>query len=229
MLEPVGDELWIADGKPVSFYGFPYPTRMAVVRLRNGELWVWSPAALTEDLAAAIRSLGPVRHLVEPNKLHHLFLPDWVSTYPEARVHAPPGLVKKRRDISFHAELGDVPDAAWAGEIDQVVFRGSLFMEEVVFFHRRSRAALVGDLVQKFNPEKARGFRGLLMRLDGLVGPDGSTPREWRASFWNRRAARAALRQALEWDAEALVIAHGIWVRRNGKEALRRSLAWLNP
>jgi hypothetical protein len=170
-----------------------------------------------------------VQHLVEPNKLHHLFLPDWVSAYPQARLYAPPGLAKKRRDISFHAELGDVPDKAWAGEIDQVVFRGSLFMEEVVFFHRRSRTALVCDLIQKFDPQTVRGFSGLLMRLDGLVGPKGSTPREWRASFWNRRIARAALRQALEWDVEALVIAHGIWVRTKGREALRRSLAWLKP
>jgi len=229
MLNQVGDELWIAEGEPVSFYGFPYPTRMAVVRLSNGDLWVWSPATLTEALTVEMGSLGPVRHLVEPNKLHHLFLPDWVSAFPEARLYAPPGLAKKRRDISFHAELGDVPDTAWAGEIDQVVFRGSLFMEEVVFFHRRSRAALVCDLIQKFDPETTRGLHGLLMRLDGLVGPNGSTPREWRASFWNRRAARAALRQALEWDVEALVIAHGIWVRKSGREALRRSLAWLKP
>jgi hypothetical protein len=229
MLEKVGDEIWIAEGEPVSFYGFPYPTRMAVVRLANGDLWVWSPATLSEGLVAEMGSLGPVRHLVEPNKLHHLFLPDWASAYPEARLYAPPGLAKKRRDISFHAELGDVPDTAWAGEIDQVVFRGSLFMEEVVFFHRRSRVALVCDLIQKFDPQTARGLHGLLMRLDGLVGPNGSTPREWRASFWNRRAARAALRQALEWDTEALVIAHGIWVRENGREALRRSLAWLKP
>ena len=229
MLEQVGDEIWIAEGEPVSFYGFPYPTRMAVARLSNGDLWVWSPATLTEGLAAEMGSLGPVRHLVEPNKLHHLFLPDWASAYPVARLYAPPGLAKKRRDISFHAELGDVPDTAWAGEIDQVVFRGSLFMEEVVFFHRPSRVALVCDLIQKFDPQTTRGLQGLLMRLDGLVGPDGSTPREWRASFWNRRAARAALRQALEWDTEALVIAHGIWVRENGREALRRSLAWLKP
>lgn len=229
MLEQIGDEIWIAEGEPVSFYGFPYPTRMAVARLSNGDLWVWSPATLTEGLAAEISSLGPVRHLVEPNKLHHLFLPDWASAYPEARLYAPPGLAKKRRDISFHAELGDVPDTAWAGEIDQVVFRGSLFMEEVVFFHRPSRVALVCDLIQKFDPQTTRGLQGLLMRLDGLVGPNGSTPREWRASFWNRRAARAALRQALEWDVEALVIAHGIWVRENGGEAMRRSLAWLKP
>jgi hypothetical protein len=202
---------------------------MVVARLSSGDIWIWSPTMLTGSLGAEIDSLGPVRHLVEPNKLHHLFLHDWASAYPDARLYAPPGLAKKRRDLSFDAELGDEPAAAWTGEIDQVVLRGSLFMDEVIFYHRRSRTALVCDLIQKFNPRTARGLRGLLMRLDGLVGPDGSTPREWRASFWNRRAARAALREALQWDVERLVIAHGVWVRKNGGEALRRSLSWLKP
>lgn len=229
VLNRIGDNLWIAEGKPVSFYGFPYPTRMALVRLSKGELWIWSPTNLTEDLVAEINSLGPVRYLVEPNKLHHLFLQDWASAYPQARLYAAPGLIKKRSDLSFHGELGDEPEAAWAGEIDQVVFRGSFFMEEVVFYHRRSKSALVCDLIQKFDPKTVRGLQGLLMRIDGLVGPEGSTPREWRASFWNRRAARAALRKALDWEVERLVIAHGVWVSKNGGEALRRSLAWLKP
>ncbi|MGW8320571.1 MAG: DUF4336 domain-containing protein [Thermodesulfobacteriota bacterium] len=228
-LERIGDEIWIVEGEAVSFYGFPYPTRMAIVRLSHGDLWIWSPTGLTEGLRAEIDALGPVRHLVEPNKLHHLFLPAWASAYPEARVYAPPGLAKKRPDIAFDAELGDDPDAGWAGEIDQVVFRGSLFMDEVVFFHRQSKSTLVCDLIQKFDPQTMRGWRGLLMRLDGLVGPDGSTPREWRASFWNRRAGRGGLRKALGWDTERLVIAHGVWLRTNGREAMRRSLSWLKP
>jgi hypothetical protein len=36
MLEPLGSNLWIADGGIVSFKGFDYPTRMAVVRLADG-------------------------------------------------------------------------------------------------------------------------------------------------------------------------------------------------
>ena len=36
-LQNIGGEIWIADGPTVSFYGFAYPTRMAVVRLKAGE------------------------------------------------------------------------------------------------------------------------------------------------------------------------------------------------
>ena len=228
MLRELGIDLHLAEGPVVRFLGaFPYPTRMLVARLGDGDLGVWSPIAIDDALAGELDALGRVAHLVAPNKIHHLYLAGWVERYPEARLYAAPGLAAKRRDLRFHAELGDAPEPAWAEEIDQVVFRGSLFMDEVVFFHRPSRTALVCDLIQRFAPESLRGWRGLLMRLDGLVGPDGSTPREWRASFWNRRLARQALAKALAWNPERLVIAHGELPEGNGREALAYGLRWL--
>jgi hypothetical protein len=221
-------DLWTADGPDVRFLGlFPYPTRMAVVRLRNGELWIWSPIALDDALARDVAALGPVRHLVSPNKLHHLFLGAWQRRFPEARLYASPGLARKRPDLPFDAELSDAPESAWAEDIDQVIFRGSLFMDEVVFYHRASRTALVTDLVQRFDPRETHGWRGLLMRLDGLVGERGSTPREWRASYWNRRAGRAARDAAFAWNPQRLLVAHGMSAEENARDVLARALAWL--
>ena len=79
MLREFGQSLYIADGPAVSFYGFPYPTRMAVVRLSDGSAWVWSPVALSDDLADSVNSVGPVRFIVSPNKIHHLFLSECAS------------------------------------------------------------------------------------------------------------------------------------------------------
>jgi hypothetical protein len=229
MLEPFDTNLWTAEGPTVPFLGMPYPTRMALVRLSGGDLWVWSPIALTRELADEVERLGDVRHLVSPNKLHHLFLADWAERWPEARLHAPPGLPPRRRDLAFHSEIGDVPDPAWKDEIDQVVIRGSFVMDEVWFFHRSSLTAIVGDMVQKLDPTTLRPWHRFVMRLDGLVGPNGSTPREWRATFWNRRAAREAVRRALDWNPEHVVIAHGSNIRTEGTPILRRSLTWLRP
>jgi hypothetical protein len=200
---------------------------MAVARLRAGGLWVWSPIALTPELESAVEALGPVLHVVSPNKIHHLFMQEWSERWPDARLHAPPGLASRRPDLHFAAELGDQPDPAWADEIDQAIFRGSFAMEEVAFFHRPSRTAIVGDLVQRHDPEKARGLKGMLMRLDGLVGEHGSTPREWRASFLRRGAARTARARVLAWDPQRLLIAHGACGQEGAKEILARSLAWM--
>jgi hypothetical protein len=227
MVEEFGPDLYVADGPSVSFYGFPYPTRMALVRLADGGLWVWSPIALTPELAQAVDSLGPVRHIVSPNKIHHLFLKEWSERWPDARLHAPPGLARRRPDLRFDAELGDTFDPAWSKDIDQTIFHGSFAMAEVAFFHHRSRTAIFCDLVQRHAPEGMTGVKGALMRLDGLVGEHGSTPREWRASFWRRGPARAARARVLAWEPERLVIAHGACAQENAGEILARALAWI--
>ena len=227
MLEEFGPSLYVADGPTVSFLGFPYPTRMAVARLSDGSAWVWSPIALTPELERAVDSIGPVCHIVSPNKIHHLFLKEWVERWPEARLHAPPGLARRKPGLRFDAELGDEADPAWAADIDQTIFRGSIAMEEVAFFHRPSRTAIFCDLVQRHDPAQMKGVKGMLMRLDGLVGDSGSTPREWRASFLRRRPARAARAQALAWEPEKLVIAHGACAHENATQILAQSLAWM--
>jgi len=227
MLEEFGPSLYVAEGPTVSFFGFPYPTRMVVVRLTDGSAWVWSPVALTRDLEGAVDAIGPVRYIVSPNKIHHLFLGEWTERWPSARLYAPPGLARRRRDLHFFAELGDEADAAWVADIDQAVFRGSIAMAEVVFFHRGSRTAIFGDLVQRHDPAQMKGLKGMVMRLDGLVGEYGSTPREWRATFLRRGLARAALAQVLAWEPERLVVAHGACSHADATEILARALSWI--
>jgi hypothetical protein len=227
MLDEFGPNLYVAEGPIVSFYGFAYPTRMAVAKLSDGTAWVWSPVALTEELADAVEAIGPVRHVVSPNKIHHLFLAEWAERWPDARLYASPGLAARRLDLHFYSELQDQPDQAWKSDIDQVIFRGSLFMEEVVFFHRASRTAIVCDLVQRHDEAKMTGWRGLLMRLDGLVGKHGSTPREWRASFLRRQKARQARETVLGWNAQRLLIAHGENAQSGATEILSDALRWI--
>lgn len=223
----LGKNIWIAEGPVVSFFGFPYSTRMAVIRLGNGDVFVWSPIALTPELRAEVGALGPVKHLVSPNKLHYLSLKDWRSVFPQARLYASPGLAKKRRDIAFDAELGDGPEPAWAPDIDQVLMAGSFAMTEIVFFHRASRTALFADLIENFRPGWFKGWRGVVARLDGIVMPNPGAPREWRLTFTSRRAAWAALARILAWDAEQVAMAHGEIVRSGGAAFIREAFRWL--
>ncbi len=200
---------------------------MAVVRLSDGSAWVWSPVALTDDLVDFMGTFEAVRHIVSPNKIHHLFLAEWREQWPEARLYAPPGLAQRKPELQFDAELGDEPDPAWAADIDQVIFHGSLAMEEVVFFHRESRTAIVCDLIQRHPREAMKGWKGMLMRLDGLVGDRGSTPREWRASFLRRSEARAARDKLLGWKPERLLVAHGKCAQTEATEIIDNALGWM--
>ena len=227
MIKEFAPSLYVADGPAVSFYGFPYPTRMAVVRLSDGTAWVWSPVALTDTIVDFMSNFDAVRHIVSPNKIHHIFLTEWREQWPEARIYAPPGLAQRKPELQFDAELGDQPDPAWAADIDQVIFHGSFAMEEVVFFHHASRTVIVCDLIQRHPEAAMSGWKGMLMRLDGLVGEKGSTPREWRASFLRRSKARAAREKLLRWKPDRLLIAHGDCAQTAATSIIDRALSWI--
>jgi hypothetical protein len=141
--------------------------------------------------------------------------------------YAPRGLARKNPEIHFHAELDDESPAAWAIDIDEVVFRGSFFMEDVVFFHWLSRTAIFGNLIQRHCESRMSGWKGLVMRLDGLVGDYGSTPREWRASFLHCDPARAERKTVVESKAERLLIAHGQRALAGATEIIASALRWI--
>jgi hypothetical protein len=227
MLKPFGPEIWIADGPHVSVAGFHYGTRTAVIRLADGGLFIWSPIGLTADLRADVDALGEVSHLVPPNSLHHLFIAEWQGAYPGARLHAPPGLRAKRKDIAFDADLGDAPAPEWAGELDQVIVTGNRITSETVFFHRKSATVLFTDLIQQFPPGRFSGWRAIVARLDLMTEPEPTVPRKFRVMFTDRRAARAALARIRAWPAEKVLMAHGTPIERDGHAFIGRAFGWL--
>ncbi len=229
MLKEFGPEIWLANGPTLTAAaGFHYPTRMAVIRLTNGELVVWSPIELSDALRAAVQALGTVRYLAPPNSLHHTFLGDWQRAYPEAGVFAPPGLREKRKDIRFDGDFSDAPIAAWAGEIETAILRGNRITTEVVFFHCRSGTTIFTDVIQSFPPDWFAGWRALVARMDLMVAKEPSVPRKFRVAFTDRRAAREALRRILAWPTKKVLMAHGPPIIDDGQAFLRRAFRWLS-
>ncbi len=227
MLQSFGEDIWIADGPSIAVLGFRYPTRMVIIRLPGGELFIWSPIPLSLELRAAVDALGDVRYLIAPNSLHHLFIGEWALAYCEARLYAPAALRKRRKDLGFHAGLNDSPADDWSGEIDQVAVGGNLITSEVVFFHRKSRMPLFTDLIQHFSPTWFAGWRAIVARLDLMVAPEPQTPRKFRGAFIDRRAARDALRRILAWPAKKVVMAHAAPVEDDGQAFIHRTFRWL--
>ncbi|MBU1304531.1 MAG: DUF4336 domain-containing protein [Alphaproteobacteria bacterium] len=223
-----GPNIWVAEGRTVTAAaGFAYPTRMAVIRLATGDLVVWSPIALSDDLAAAVNELGVVRFLVAPNGLHHSFLADWQRAFPDATVCAPPGLRDKRRDIRFDVDFSDGPMAEWAGEIDFAIMWGNRITTEVVFFHRESRTTIVTDLIQQFPQGWFSGWRALVARLDLMLADEPTVLRKFRMAFTDRHAARQSLQTILAWPTERVIMAHGPLIPSDGQAFLHRAFGWL--
>ncbi|HEY4016379.1 MAG TPA: DUF4336 domain-containing protein [Polyangiaceae bacterium] len=233
----VADGIWIVDG-PLVVYSLgplrvPFPTRMALVRLHDGSLFVWSPTELDARLAFEVGRLGEVKHLVSPNRLHYSHIGAWKKAFPGAIAWASPGARERAASHGsgavFDRNLREGPDDAWGAEIDQLVFRGSRVLEEVVFFHRASRTLMLADLIENFERDKVGGAAHFVLGLAGVADPDGSAPLDMRLTFLGHRdMARRCLGRVLAWDPARVVIAHGRWYEERGAEELRRAFRWLS-
>lgn len=228
-LQAFGQDIWIADGESVSVAGFHYPTRMAIIRLGDGGLFVWSPTALTDEVRGEVDALGPVHFIVAPNSLHHLFVQPWQAAYPAARTIAAPGLARRRKDLAFDGDLGDAPDAGWVQDIEQVIVRGNAITTEVVFFHHASGTALFTDLLQNFRPGAFKGWRALVAKLDRMTADEPQVLQKFRVAFTDRKTARAAVQRILDWPVRKVLMAHGAPVETDAAGLLRRAFTWLKP
>ena len=236
-LKPFGPDIWIVDGPIVrmAVYGakIPFPTRMTLVHLPDGELWCHSPIELTPELQEQVNQLGTVRHLISPNKIHYAHIQAWKEAYPEAIAWASPGVrdraAQQNITVQFDADLTEQSPPAWASVLDQGIFQGSRFMDEVVFFHRPSKTLILTDLIENFELNKVSPAMGIVMRLGGIVHPDGQTPRDLRATFWGNKAqARIGFQQLLAWEPERIILAHGRCYEGNAIAELRRAFRWLD-
>ena len=231
-LKPVGPDIWVVDGPAIRFYGMPFSTRATVVRLKNGDIWVHSPTRLSEGLRAAVAGLGPVRHLIAPNWIHYAYVTEWQAAFPEALAWAAPGVKerakKKGMVIRFDHDLGDEAEAPWAGEIEQLIVRGSHVHQEAVFFHRGSRTLILTDLIENFEAENLPWWMRMFARMAGIVDPNGQMPRDMRATFRRHHdQLRAGVEQMIGWQPDAVIVAHGRWYKENGVEELRRAFRFL--
>lgn len=227
-MKKLAENIWIVDGEAVSFLGLPFSTRMTIIRLQNGVLWVHSPIKLTATLQDKVQQLGPVQYLIAPNHLHHLFLPDWQSSYPEAICCGTDQVIKKRSDLSFNFSLNKEQQWPWQGEIAQCLFTGSAVMEECVFFHRSSRVLVVTDLVENFSGKTFNAWQRGVASVVGILSPNGKMPLDWRLSFmFNRAQARQHFAVIIDWDPWVLVMAHGLIVEKEAVAFLRRAFRWL--
>lgn len=224
MLRELAANLWVYD-QPLRFYGIEVGTRMTIVRLADGALWLHSPVRPTPELRAATDALGPVRWLVAPNRWHHLYVGDWQAAYPAAQVYGARGLGKKRKDLTLAGILDDTAPAGWAGQIDQIAKQGAPAMGETVFLHRATRTLIVSDTAHNFEAGTPVGTRAFFTLLGGWRG--FRTTMLDRMVTKDRAGARASLERMLAWDFDRVVVCHGAVLESAGKAALARAYDWL--
>ncbi|MGP1255542.1 MAG: DUF4336 domain-containing protein [Kiloniellales bacterium] len=221
-----GRNIWTLQGDDVRMYGVvPFTTRMTVVRLETEGLWLHSPVRPTPERRRAVDQLGPVEHLVAPNKIHSLGIGPWKALYPSAKVWASPGFNKRHPDIAVDALLTNDLAPAWSSEIDHCAIEGHSVLDEVAFLHRPSRTLIITDLIQKHEAAGEtwiwRGIKGMA----GVLGKDGGVPLDVKLSIRDKTAMRRSIDKIVGWDFDNLIIAHGHCLQGGAKEEVTRAFA----
>jgi hypothetical protein len=231
-IKAVADDLWIVDG-PLIRFGFgwlkaPFTTRMTILRLADGDLFIHSPTELTDTLRQDVLSLGTPRWLIAPNRLHYSWIGAWKSAFPGAAAYLAPRVVGQANGgIGFeHAQLAGSERYPWDHGIATLPVSGR-YMTEFVFFHHATRTLIVTDLIENFEPSKLHSWAlRALTRLGGVQDPNGGMPRDMRLSF-SRPNLRAAVETMLAWNPARIILAHGRCYMSEGAAELRRAFDWL--
>ena len=236
ILKPVADGVWIVDGPVIGFgylgLKFPFPTRMTIVRLADGGLWVHSPTELLPSLKGEVDALGQVRHLIAPNRIHYWWMEEWTAAYPDAMTYAAPGVREQARSngrfTGYDADLAEDGEYPWSAEFKMLLVPGG-YLSEAVFFHDATRTLVITDLIQNYEREKiASPFFRFMSRLSGALDPDGKMPVDLRATFFmTRKQVAEAVRTMISWQPQRIIIAHGRWYRENAVAELKRAFRWL--
>ena len=234
VLKPVADNLWIIDGPCIPFgpklLQMQFPTRMVIVRLEGGKLFLHSPTPITPALRREVEALGEVKWIIAPNRIHYWWLPDWYEAFPEADVYLAPKIREQAKGrIDFDTlELTDNSGYPWDQELSTIGAEGS-FMTEFVFFHHASKSLLISDIIENFEQEKLGSWwLRWLTKIAGVQDPDGTMPKDMRRTFRKHKAGlKAAVETMIRWQPERVIMAHGRWYERDGTTELKRAFRWL--
>ncbi|MCI0455135.1 MAG: DUF4336 domain-containing protein [Candidatus Dadabacteria bacterium] len=216
MIEEFAQNLWVAEDEKFSVGGLQIGSRMTIIRLNDGDLFVHSPIALLKIIKDSIDSIGKPKFIIAPNTMHHTFLKRFYDQYPEAELYIVPGLRKKRHDLSFAKELSGGTTYPWNDEIKQHHVKGIPKLEEVVFFHAESRTLILTDLAFYITPDKPF-FTRLFFSLNGVYDKFGPSRIFKNFLLKDTSEFKKSVEYILTWDFERIIISHGKLIGRDGK------------
>lgn len=219
------DRIWIKE-YPIRYAGTGFNSRMTVIRLSNGNLFVHSPCEIEASTKAAIEILGNVEFIVAPGSYHYLYVDSAQQAFPGAETFICPGIERKNPEIKFDWFLGDRPDQRWKTDLEQVLIRGNKIIWEVAFYHKPTRTLILVDLIENFTDETEdvswtlKLWWKAVFRMWGVAKP---AP-EYQLGWKDRKAASESLNRIMSWDFERIIISHGDLIENNAKKVAMQ--AW---
>lgn len=220
MLQNIAPNIWHTQHNFVA-NGISVSSRMTVVRLQDGSLWLHSPVPISSELKAELTALGEVKYVVAPSKMHHLFAADCMAAFPQAALFGAPGLQAKRPDLQGMRELQAVAEPSWQEDLAQHFFAGMPLVNETVWFHKPSRTLIVTDLLQYYQGDLSFGLK-IYAKLTG-TRKQLAVPKTVRWLVKDRAAAHASAQKILDWPFERVVVAHNSIVETDAHAVVEKT------
>jgi hypothetical protein len=211
----------------------PFTTRMTVVRLSNGDLFLHSPIKFDESLANALLGMGTVRHLVSPNQFHYAHIGEWAKAFPNAVSWASPRVRARARarhaDVDFTRDLEASPPEDWRRDIDQTLFPGGYF-KEFIFFHPASKTLILTDTIINIELDKIGQPWRTATKLTGMYHPRGQIFFGMRLPLLlQRRKAKAAIGRIHAWQPQRILLSHGRCFESDAGRVIQRIFGAPSP
>lgn len=228
-LHEFAENIWLADGPVVRDTGAYFTTRMTIVKLSNGSIWISSPVPVSFATLSAISELGDVHYLIAATPRHIWRLDTWHTLFPEAELWAshPTFFTLRKGDLPITGYLSDTPADTWNTDFEQLAFQGNPLLSEVLFFHRKTHTVLLDDIIMRNPVMEGKPFTNLVFKMGGVQGLDGGVTIDMKLTFLNRSLARQSLDRLLSWDFDKLIIAHGPCIESDAKQYVKRAFRWL--
>lgn len=215
---------------PLFIFGMNLNVRMAIVRYfhpsnkKKPLLWVHSPIPLNEDLKHQLDSIGTISIVVAPNCFHHLFVEDWMHTYPDAEFWAAPGLPEKRPELTFDYTLDQNPTDMWPEQIQKTPILGMPNVNEYVFFDTVSSFLFLTDFCSLL-PQGNWQLQTFawLNNVHKRMGQSFL----FRYQIKDKEIFVQSLHIMMTWNFKRIHLCHNTVVTEQAKSSLKNAIRWI--
>ncbi|KAI1825871.1 hypothetical protein F4861DRAFT_500158 [Xylaria intraflava] len=238
------------------FEKIPIGGRATIIKLTSGAIAVFSPVALTDEVKAKVAELGgEVGYLIAGDIEHHIFLTQWKTEYPAAKLIGPKGLPEKRKamndpligkeDFDFIYDETNAHSAAISDEFAadfEVEFVADHQSKEIVLFYKPEKVLIEADLM--FNlppteqyskvPDSEKKGGGLLKKIFYALNSTAGPAKGHKRLLWyaisngtkNRAGFNESIKRIHSWDWNTLIPCHGDSIEGTGKEIFSKIFDW---
>lgn len=212
---------------PIRYAGCRFYSRLTIVKLSNGQLWIHSPCEITTELKSEIEALGPVGIIVAPGNYHHMHVASCQAAFPSAKTYICPGVETKQPKLKYDTKLHEnKAEDLYAEDLEQVLLKGNRVINEVAFFHKPTKTLILVDSIEwigDHTPGTNWVLRFWWKYLLGMWNTPKPAP-EYQMGWKDKSQAKKSMEQILQWDFESVIISHGENITKDAKEVVRS--AW---